>query len=139
MKADATAENRPAYSRTARFRSRARWNRKRKGTHEYQGGAQVIVVFLDKVAVVIGGLALDLVVELDAGVGIRSKEVWKGLRQCFEHGLLQTGNENCNQQRFGGRGCRFDARLRAYGFFPHGGAEEKSVLYGPQEMRRFEV
>jgi hypothetical protein len=43
-----------------------------KKTHENQGGIQVFVVFLYEVAVVVVGFAIELIVELDAGVAIGS-------------------------------------------------------------------
>ena len=64
-----------------------------KNTHEDQRGIQIIIVFLRKVAVVFVGLALELVVEVDAWATGRSKEVWKERWQCFEHGILQTVGE----------------------------------------------
>jgi len=45
-----------------------------------QGGVLVFIVFLHEVAVVLVGLSLKLVVELDGGAASRSKEIQKGRR-----------------------------------------------------------
>ena len=46
-------------------------------THEDQGGVQVLVVLLYKVAVILVGFALEFVAEFDASVARGSKEVRK--------------------------------------------------------------
>jgi hypothetical protein len=63
MKAEATAENRPACTG---INAVADVNRQRS-THEDQGGVQVLIVLLHKVAVVLIGFALEFVVEFAAG------------------------------------------------------------------------
>ena len=45
----------------------------KKETHKDQGGVQVFVVFLNKIAVVFVGFTLELIVELNTGVVGRSK------------------------------------------------------------------
>ena len=83
MKADATAENKPAYLTPESQINITTEVDKKLETHEDQGGVQVFVVLLDKVAVILVGFALELVVELDPGTTGRSKEVRKEARQRF--------------------------------------------------------
>jgi len=84
MKADVTAENKPAYLSqiNTRFiqRSRYTWN----NAHKYQRATQVFVIFLDEVAVVVVGCALELIVEFDAGVTGPPEKARKESRQCFK-------------------------------------------------------
>lgn len=75
MKADVTAENRPAYPENMST-LRSRWMRG-QSTHEDQGGIQVFFVFAHKITIVLVGLALELVIELMAGSTGRSKQIWK--------------------------------------------------------------
>lgn len=51
-----------------------------KNSHKYQRATQVFIVFLDKVAVVIVGRAVEFIVELDGGATTRPEEVWKERR-----------------------------------------------------------
>ena len=88
--------------RKSQINTANRVNKKRENPHEYQGGVQVFVIFFDKVVVVVVSFALKLVIELNARAVVRSKEMWKEGGKCFEHSVLQTGNDRRNQQRFGG-------------------------------------
>ena len=90
MKADVTAENRPACPPKNQVSTATSANAKVK-SHEDQRGIQVFVVFLHKVTVVIVGFTLEFIVELDAGAARGSKDVRKERWQCLEHGILQTG------------------------------------------------
>ena len=68
MKVDATAENKPAYPTKVGGTSRLEWVRKKGGkTHKNQGGIQVSAIFLQKVVIVLVGLAFELAVELGSG------------------------------------------------------------------------
>jgi len=93
MKADVTAENKPDYPRKVRIAVEVN-TRERADVYEDQGGVQVFIVLLHEVAVVLVGLSLKLVVELDAGAASRSKEIRKERWQCLEHCILQAGNES---------------------------------------------
>ena len=70
-----------------------------KNAYEDQGGIQVFIIFLHKVAVVLVGFTLEFIVEFDAGAAGGSKEVRKERWQCFKHGILQTGEEKHGQQK----------------------------------------
>ena len=73
MNADVTAENKPAYSPTnKRFTRRSECIQ--KNTHEYQRAIQVFVAFFDKVAVMVIGHLMELIVELYGGVVGRPQE-----------------------------------------------------------------
>jgi len=72
MNADATAENRPAYSPEKQVNTSIEVDAG-KNTHEDQRGLQVFIVFLHKVTVVLVSLALKLIVELDTGASSRSR------------------------------------------------------------------
>jgi len=67
---------------------------KEKNAHEDEGSVQVFAVFLRKVAVILVGYSLKLVVELDAGTADRPKEIRKERRQCVEHRSLRAGKES---------------------------------------------
>ena len=99
MKADVTAENRPAYSTPETNQCHDRGADAETNTHEDQGGIQILIVLLHKVTVVLVGFALELVVEFDTGAACRSKEVWKERWQRFEHSILQARNEKRGHQR----------------------------------------
>jgi len=87
MKADVTAENRPAYSPETQIKITIEVDAETT-THEDQGGVQVLIVLFHKVTVVLVGFALELVVELDTGAAGRSQEVGKERWQRFEHSIL---------------------------------------------------
>ena len=89
MKADVTAENKPACSRCG---VNTNVEVSGKDAHEYQRGVQIFIVLLDKVVVVIVRRALELIVELDGGI-VGGPEVRKENRQCFEHGILHAEND----------------------------------------------
>jgi len=99
MKADVTAENRPAYSTREANQCHDRGTDAETSTHEDQGGIQILIVLLHKVTVILVGFALELVVELYATAACRSKKVGKERWQCFEHRILQSRNEKRGQQR----------------------------------------
>jgi hypothetical protein len=69
MKADATAENKPAY-----FAISGGSRRLAEQTHEYQGSVEVVVVFLVKVAVVFVRLFSKVLVEACARVRFLFRE-----------------------------------------------------------------
>ena len=102
MKADVTAENRPACPPEKQMSTATDVNA--KNTHEDQRGIQIFTVFLHKVTVVVVGFMLEFIVELDAGVVGGSKEVRKERWQRLAHGILQTGEERHGQPKFCGRG-----------------------------------
>ena len=89
MKADVTAENKPAY-----FQRGVHTNVEIYGgnAHKYQRAIQIFVVFLDEIVVVIVRRALEFIVELDGGV-VGRPEAWKECRQCFEYGILHAGDD----------------------------------------------
>jgi len=91
MKADVTAENRPACPPIKTNEQRDQFNA--KNTYEDQRGIQVFTVFLRKVTVIVVGFMFKFVVELHAGVVGGSKEVGKEGWQCLAHGILQAGEE----------------------------------------------
>ena len=79
MKVDVTAENKPAYYPTSvRFTKRPRcvWS----NTHKYQRVIQVFVAFLEKVAVVIVGYLVELIVEFNGRVAGRPQRTRKESR-----------------------------------------------------------
>ena len=89
MKADVTAENRPAYS----LRKRHEWHdiggsREQGKTDENQGGVQISAAFLDEVAVVSVSFTLKLVVEFNTGAICMVRKV---SLQCLEYRIFQTG------------------------------------------------
>ena len=88
MKADVTAENRPAYPTRETNQCHDRGMDAETNTHEDQGGIQILIVLFHEVTVVLVGLALELVVELDTSAACRSKEVGKERWQRFEHSIL---------------------------------------------------
>jgi len=91
MKADATAENKPACYPPPKNQINITTNinaKNIKDTHKDQCGIQVFVVFLDKIVVVLVGFTLELVVELYAGATGNSEEVRKESWQRLEHCLL---------------------------------------------------
>ena len=65
----------------------------RENTHENQRGVQVSIVFLDKVTVMLGGFAFELVIEVVAGAVGRSR-----------HGILQTRREQRGHKMASGDG-----------------------------------
>ena len=96
MKADVTAENKPACSRCGVNTNVEAYG---QNAHEYQRGIQIFIVFLDKVVIVIVRRTLELIVELDSGI-VGGPEAWKESWECLEHGLLHAedggrkGDEN---------------------------------------------
>ena len=64
IKADVTAENKPAYSPKVRQTPRLKQVENRENTHEDQGGIQVSTILLQKIVIILIGLAFELVVEL---------------------------------------------------------------------------
>ena len=82
-----------------------------KSTHKDQRGVQVLFVSTHKVAVMLFGCALELVVEFSVSAISRSMEVWEKRWQGFEHCIFQTGNKKYGRQRpeHKGRGS-MDAR-----------------------------
>ena len=103
MKADVTAENRPACTpkRTNEHRDRCMRD---KNTHEDQGGVQVFIILLHKVSIVPVGFTLKLVVEFDAGAAGSSKKVRNERWQRLEHCILQTGKQKRGKPKFGDGG-----------------------------------
>lgn len=95
MKADVTAENKPAYFPP----EKEHWHRDRIGhkgerkTHKDQGGVQVSATFLHEVTVVFVGCTLEVVVEITAGAVGRSRVARKDSFHRLEHGIFQAGNE----------------------------------------------
>ena len=84
-----------------------------KNTHEHQGGLQVFIGYLHKVAIVLVGSTVEFVVEFDTGAAGSSEEVRKARWQCLEHAILQTGKQKRGKQKFGGgRGV---SRTHAFG------------------------
>ena len=77
MKADVTAENRPAYPprQNNQYNNQGVYAKKGKNTHKDQRGVQVFIVLLHKVAVVPVGFTLELIVELATGAARCSVEV----------------------------------------------------------------
>ena len=68
--------------------------------HKDQRGIQIFIVLLDKVAVVLVGGMLELLVELIAGVFCWFREILKECLQCFERGVLQSeGVEEIRSQK----------------------------------------
>ena len=98
-------------------------------THEDERGVQIIIVLPHKVAVILVGFALELVVKLDTGASGRSKEVWEERWQCLEHSILQTGNEKRGHSRVEGRRKRTH-RTHAFGLM----VASPMMCYG--ELRR---
>jgi len=77
MKADVTAENKPAFPQHA-----VHTNAKMHGgnsAHKYQRAVQILITFLDKVAVMIVRCVVKLIVELDNVVASCS-EAWEERR-----------------------------------------------------------
>ena len=77
MKADVTAENKPACT-PIRTDEHPNGGKLETDAYEYQRGVQVFVVFLHKVAIVLIGFTLEFIVEFEAGVvggsqGVREK------------------------------------------------------------------
>ena len=106
IKADATAENKPAYSPRINIRSTERSRRTREDAHKDQRGIQVFIVFLDEATVMIVSHPLELIVEFDAGVAGSPKGIWKNTWQRFTHSILQARNNRKNvirKVRGGGR------------------------------------
>jgi len=68
MKADVTAENKPAYSK---HRIRANVGACGENTHKYQRGVQVVIVSLDESLVMIVRGTLEFIVKLGGGVAGR--------------------------------------------------------------------
>ena len=89
MKADVTAENRPACSKRRVHTDVVVCG---QNAHKYQRGVQIFVVSLDKVVIVVVRRALELIVELDGGV-ICCPETRKEAWQYFEHSFLHAGNQ----------------------------------------------
>jgi len=88
MKADVTAENKPAYSRN---RVRVNVGVCGRNAHKYQRGVQVFIVSLDKAVIMVVRRALEFIVKLACGVA-SSLEPWKEALQCFEYSLLYAKN-----------------------------------------------
>ena len=128
MKADVTTENSPACPPEKDTRHDRGELGCGKYTHEDQRGSQAFVVLLCKVAVVLVGFSLELVVELNARATGHSKEVGKERWQCFKHCIFQTRNEKRGRQRVEDEGKgSVDARFWVDGSFPH------DVLQGAME------
>jgi len=141
MKADVTAENRPAWAPEKQMNTATDVNV--KDTHEDQRGIQVFIVFLHKATVVVVGFTLEFIIELDARAAGGSKEVRKERWQRLEHGILQTGEERHGQPKLLDGGCQPDARFLVYGRFSHDASrevgertEDRCVLDGLREGKK---
>ena len=67
MKAEATAENRPAYTPPQTQISAVADAHAKPSTHENQGCIQVPIALVDKVTVILLGFTAEFVVEFGAG------------------------------------------------------------------------
>ena len=98
----------------------------RKNAHEDQRAIQVFIVFLDKVAVVIVGCTMKLIVELDGGVASRPEGGLKEGWECLKHSFLQAETIGSDQ-----KGSKTEREVHAtYAF----GSILVSPIAGYQEM-----
>jgi len=86
MKAEVTAENKPACSPSETNQCHDCGGCERNA-HEDQRCVQISIVLLHKVTVVVVGFALELVVEVGTSAASRAMEVRKQRRECFEHSV----------------------------------------------------
>ena len=91
MKADVTAENKPAYSQPDIWFTQ-RSGCMQKNTHKHQRTAQVFVTFLDKITVMFVDYVMEFVVKFDGGVTGCPQQARKESWQCFKHSILQAEN-----------------------------------------------
>ena len=92
----------------------------RKNAHEDQRAIQVFIVFLDKVAVVIVGCTMKLIVELDGGVASRPEGGLKEGWECLKHSFLQAETIGRGAIRMGRRRKeRFTRRTLSGRFLSH--------------------